>query len=375
MRWVTFFPKFERVHLTKDVGLIPYYVGLAGHDSMLLGRSNHDLENPEEVSGLKIEKLPDLGSKYFLDRAFLNWLEINAKQIDVLHLFHLARDTILYGRYFKKWNPRGKLYLKMDAYNDHLIERKQYSKNPLKNFYLNQVQKGFFKSLHYASVENRQGVELVSATYPELKEKMGYLPNGVNDQFLKDSFDQKHVEGKIILSVGRLGSSDKNYELFLTALPKLSKLDCRFVLVGPISDEFQKRIDSVFKLHPEAKEKIIFTGSISDRTKLYELYAKSSVFFLPSRFESFGIAFTEALYFGACLVGHSGMYAYDDISSKGKYGILYEDNHSDSLVKAIELALIKSDEDGFREEAKAHARNNFVWSKLTKELLTKLGYA
>ncbi|MEM9053662.1 MAG: glycosyltransferase family 4 protein, partial [Bacteroidota bacterium] len=282
--------------------------------------------------------------------------------------------TIIYGRYYKRFNPKGTLYLKMDAYNEHLLFRKRYSKNPIKNFYFNRVEKRFFMTLNHASIENRDGLKLASLIYPEMREKIGYLPNGVNDQFLKSEFDQEEIQERIVLSVGRLGSADKNYELFLTAVPKLLELNCQFVIVGPISDEFQKKIDHVFKLHPKAEEKITFTGSISNRERLYELFAKSSVFFLPSRFESFGIAYTEALYFGACLVGHTGMYAFDDICSNGKYGTFYEDNNAESFANAIESALSKSEENGFREEAKNHARNNFVWSKLTQELLTKLGH-
>jgi len=374
MRWVTFFPNFEQVHLTKDVGLIPYYIGLAGHDASLVGHSAFPLDIPAEVCTLKVELLPDRGSIFFLDKAFLNWLKKNAIHIDVLHLFHLSRDTIFYGWYFIKCNPKGKLYLKMDAYNGHLHSRKIYASNPLKNYFLLQLQKRFFSGLNYVSVENNEGVRLASKTYPELATKIGYLPNGVNDKYLENTVDASSKRESIVLSVGRLGSSDKNYELFLDASEKLLDLPCRFIIVGSMTETFRSQIDSFFESHPKAKEKITFLGNISDRQKLYDLFAKADVFFLPSRVESFGIAFVEALYFGACLVGHQGMYAYNDISSKGKYGTFYEDNNAESFAHAIESALSKSEENGFREEVKNHARNNFVWSKLTQELLTKLGH-
>jgi glycosyltransferase involved in cell wall biosynthesis len=374
MNWVTYFPKFDTVHLTKDVGLVPFYAGINGFNATLLGHVDSSISFPEEVSGLNVEELNDVGKLFFLDKAFLRWLRVNAQKTDVLHLFHLSRDTIFYGAYFKRLNPRGKLYLKMDAYNDHLRTRKKYAKNPIKNALLRRTEKEFLKGLDLATIENRDGLRLVSKIYPELAQKMEYLPNGTNDHYLKAHVAQVKKE-KIILSVGRLGSSDKNYELFLRALPKITLNDWKVVIVGPISQEYQSKIDFFFGEYPEFNDRVSFAGAIYDRKELYSLYARASVFFMPSRFESFGISFVEALYFGACLVGHKGMYAYDDISNDGEFGCYFEDNDPISLADSLMSAVEKSSDSSFASKASFFGQNTFVWSTLSRRLMTKLGYA
>ena len=374
MRWVTYFPKFERIHLTKDVGLIPFYAGLNGYEATLLGHADKPVESPEEAVGLQLELLEEKGKLFFLDRAFMDWLKANASETHVLHLFHLSRDSIFYGAYYKRLNPKGKLYLKMDAYNDHLFSRKQYAKNPIKNALLKRTEKDFLRHLDLATIENRKGLELATKTYPELLQKLEYLPNGCNDIFLDKHFVEKPAKEKIILSVGRLGGSDKNYELLLAALPQITLPEWKLAIVGPIGPDFQVKIDEFFMLHPQWRDRITFTGGISDRKKLYDLYSKASVFFLPSRFESFGISFVEALYFGACLVGHHGMYAFCDICEEGEYGCFFEDNKADSLANAIEEAAAKSSETDFAEKASEHGRKSFSWSKLTEKLITKLNH-
>jgi glycosyltransferase involved in cell wall biosynthesis len=372
MRWVTYFPRLQSVHLTKDVGLLPFYISKSGHRATLLGHGDESLQVPEEVEELEIEKLPSRGNFFFLDRAFMNWIGRHAKEVNVLHLFHLSRDSIFYGMYFKKLNPEGKLYLKMDAYNEHLGSRKSYSKNWMKERVYKGVERRFFKSLDAISIENTAGLNLMHAVLPELREKTFYLPNGVNDIYLKNLENEVSVKENIVLSVGRLGSDVKNYELFLEAVPHLIDLDWKFFIVGPISPQFQSKIDQLFEKYPPCKELIEFKGEISDRRLLYDLYARAKVFFLPSRRESFGIAYIEALYFGCALVGHQSLYAYDDISKSGAFGSYFEDNDAESFARAIRSAIYLSTKENFVENARQHCQHNFTWSRLTNHLLTRL---
>jgi glycosyltransferase involved in cell wall biosynthesis len=374
MRWVTYFPKFNRFHLTKDVGLIPYYVASAGYRASLVGHAEEYFDMPREVQGLEVERLRDEGRRFFLDRAFLKWLRQNAKSVDVLHLFHLVRDSIFYGAYFKRLNPEGKLYLKMDVYNDHLYERKRYSNGELKNLILRKVEKRFLAGLDMVTVENREALELAKQTYPELKNVLHYLPNGSNDAYLMKNFPSIPRKEKLILSVGRPGSPDKNYELLLRALPEIDWGEWRMEIIGMENDGFRAKREECFSAHPHLREKVAFLGPIHDRQKLYEKYACTSIFFLPSRSESFGIAFAEALYFGACLVGHRKMYAYSEICDEGRFGTFFVDDDRNSFIDALEQAKFLSARSGFVEEASRFARDHFGWSGLIEDLIAKLGY-
>lgn len=375
MRWVTYFPEIHNIHLTKDLGLLPYFMQrVAGYDAALLSRFP-EADYPalaHEVKGLKTISLGDKGLWFFAEKASVHYLKNFAKEIDVLNLYHLSRHTLVYGYLYKKNNRKGILYLKLDAYTRHLKKSKTYARNPLKNAALKYLERRFFKAVDWISVESVAGLETARKTYPKLTNKLFYLPNGCNDFYLKKTFPTPQKKENSILSVGRMGSRDKNYELLLRALPFLKLDGWKIRIAGPMTPEFESKWHTEAEKYPEAAAKIEFLGLITDRKALYKEYAKAKVFFLPSRFESFGIAFAEALYFGSVLVGHHGMSAYDDLSAKGAYGVYYDDNNPESFAKALDEAAQLSGEAGIQNKVENHAKKNFYWSSLAANLANRL---
>ncbi len=382
MRWLTFFPRIENVHLTKDVGLIAKYAMEHGYHAVLAGRFTEE-DYPAlhaEARGLETVDLPETNRPKptwpwfrYLDGDFVRLLRKDAAHIDVLHLFHLSRDTIAYGVLYKKLNPKGKLYVKLDAYNEHFLYRKKYSKNVWKDRVLKRIEKSFIKRVDLLSIENKSGLELAKRTYPELSGRLVYLPNGANDVYIDTHFKRGDVEKEnIFLSVGRPGSPDKNYELLLRALPLIRWEDWRMVIVGDCTPDFVLARDAFFRRHPEIRDKVEFTGAITDRKKLYDLYARSKVFFLPSLKESFGISFAEALYFGCALVGHDGMSAYADLSEEGKFGTYYISDDEYALARGLHEAAKMSSRQGFVDEVCKHAESHFSWSRIATQLIAKL---
>ena len=375
MRWITYFPEIHNVHLTKDLGLLPFYMQeVAGYDAALMARFT-DEEYPAlegEMKGLKNISLGDRGTWFFTERASVHYLKNHAKQIDVLNLYHLSRHTLVYGYLYKKNNRKGKLYLKLDAYTSHLSKPKSYARNPVKNAVLKWLERRFFKVVDLISVENTRGLELAKSTYPKLKKKLFYLPNGCNDLYLQKHFAAPFNKQNTILSVGRPGSSDKNYELLISALPFLKLGNWSMKIAGDVSPEFQTKWNTAVEKYPEQAAQIEFLGHFTDRQKLYKEYASAKVFFLPSRVESFGIAFAEALYFGCVLVGHKGMSAYDDLTANGKFGIYFEDNDPESFAKSLNEAMSKSEEKDTQDKIQIHAAENFYWSTLATKLDKRL---
>jgi glycosyltransferase involved in cell wall biosynthesis len=372
MRWLSYFPEVHNVHLTKDVGLLPFYMQeVCGYHSALMGRfperAYPALEG--EVRGLETIPLPDDGYFTFLEKSALRAIRKLAPETDVLQLSHLSRHTILYGLLYKRYNPNGFLYLKLDAYNAHLAARKTYSKSPVKEALLQYLSRRFFKAVDLISIENKAGVELALRPYPEWKGKLIYSPVGANNRFIDSHFDNAGPGQKVILSVGRVGSPEKNYELLARALPYLKLGDWEMQIIGPVSTEFQSLWEQAFHNHPDIAEKITFLGNISDRIALYKHYREARIFFLPSRVESFGIVFVEALYFGSIPVGHSGMYAFDDISGQGRYGTTFQDDDPERFAAALHEAMRRSDaEPGLRSEIRTHAAAHFSWSGIAAKL-------
>lgn len=376
MRWLSYFPEIHNVHLTKDVGLIPYFIGLQpGWESAIVGRFT-EADYPAlntEVKGLITVPLDDLGELAFVERAFMRYLKAHATEIDVLHLAHLGRHNIVYGLYYLRLNPNGKIYLKLDAYNAHLKQRKRHAKHPVKQVVMRSLEKRFMEALTLVSIENTAGYKLALLTYPEWQGKLIYLPNGANDRFIDRHFAQLPPKEKLLLCVSRPGSADKNCELMLAALPHLHLPEgWRIEVVGPCSDEFLEKWQAAQLEFPEKAALMTFSGEVSDRLALYERYARAAVFFLPSRMESFGIAYAEALYFGSLLVGHKGMYAYDDLSANGQFGSYYADNDPQSFAQALEHGVLLSQKEGMAEAARQHGQRNFAWSGIVEGLMKQL---
>ena len=372
MHWVTFFPNLSYEHLTKDVGLLPLH--MQNHDFKVdlvyTGSDIPEAKVSDEVSKLSLKKLNGQGKKMFLEKAFITFLHREASNIDVLNLYHYDRDTIYYGTLYKKLNPKGFLYIKLDGYNQHLKSRKIFSKSKLKNLIFSPRVRKFHKEVDLLSIENTLGFEIAINTYPEWKEKLIYLPNGCNDRFLENIEDQK--KENTILSVGRLGSPDKNYGLLLQSLKFLNLENWQLKIIGPITADFQAQIDDLQKANPDIFKRVQITGPIYNRELLYAEFARSKVFVLPSRFESFGIAFVEALYYGNVLVGHDNMSAYADLSNQGKYGAFYDDNDAVSLAEAIKSAQDMSQKEGLGQHIRRFAAENFYWSKLSRILSSRI---
>ena len=378
MRWVTLFLPTENVHLTKDVGLIPLTMKKEfGYEARLVC-FNNEPSYPAlktEAAGLELQFLIRGGKRFFLELAVLDFLRENAADIDVLHLFHLTRDTLFYGSLYKKYNPKGFLYLKMDAYNQHLIAPKVYSLNFFKNLLLKREEKQFFRSLDLVSIENKKGLELLKSTYPQLAGKSVYLPNGAHDSWLDQHFGETGFGSKenLLLSVGRPGDAVKNYELLLKALPHLDLQNWKMMVVGEVSKIFAARWKEFTAAFPETAARVAFTGEMRDREQLYQLYRKAKVFFLPSLFESFGISYAEALYFGCYLVGNDSMAAYADLSDHGRYGGTYRSDDPRSLAEELESAMrLTAANAQLTAAIQVHARKAFSWSAICAGLHDKI---
>lgn len=379
MRWVTYFTRIANVHLTKEVGLMPYLMGQQpGWESALTGHFEEAaypaLEG--EVKGLQVDRLEDKGKTGFLDRATLAYLNAHAREIDVLHLFHLSRDTLLYGVHYKRLHPRGKLYLKLDAYNAHLAKRKTYSKNKLKQVLLGKLERRFLRLVDLVSVENVEALAMVERTYPELRDKVIYLPNGAHDAYIDRVLPSPPPKEKLLLCVSRPGSPEKNVELLIRALPYLRLPEgWRIEVVGPCTPEFAEAWIKAQAQYPAQSTLVEFRGEVSDRVEVYRTFARASVCFLTSRAESFGIAYAEALYLGSVLVGHKGMYAYDDLSANGQFGSYYTDNDPQGFAQALQEGVLLSQKAGMAEAARKHGQKHFGWSGIVEGLRRRLGKA
>ena len=104
--------------------------------------------------------------------------------------------------------------------------------------------------------------------------------------------------------------------MLLEAFGKANIKDWKLVFVGPIENEFDKRVERIIVKYPNLKNQIELVGNVEDREELYEYYNRSKICCLTSPFESFGITFIEAMYFGNYVIGTTGMSSFSYITNK-----------------------------------------------------------
>ena len=376
--FVTVFTETENFHLVKDVGQLPYFMyKTEGYDATLISYQNN-VEYPfidQEVNGLKLNFIPNKGRFLYFELGVLYYLFNHSKSIAVLNLFHFKKDHILYLLIYKLVNPQGKAYIKLDMdilffknYNAFL-----FSNYRIKNLILKALTSWIFKLTDLFSVETDQAKDYLLNVYPELQNKLICIPNGVDNLYLDKEIPIKAFQEKenIILTVGRIGTEQKNTELLLDALKITDLKDWKVYILGPIEESFKKYIADFYKEYPQLENKVIFTGNITDRKELFDWYNRSKIFCLSSRYEGFPIAFPEALYFGNYLIS-SPVSSAEHITSKGKYGtVARADAHefSKAIQSSIEPGFLSSQR---YEEIRRFSKDNFTWPGIVKKLADQI---
>lgn len=283
------------VHLTKDVGLIPYGMGeYYGYDAYCISYDNSPYPNLKNVPGLKIWPVKKITGKFDVD-AFL-FLIKHAKDIDVLNIYHQRRWTASCIFLYAFLNSSGTVYWKLDGggFDKEASKIKQ------------KIYAAAIKKCKLISTETEENAKIQSEW---LKREVKYVPNPY-DPNLEKGFRPFCMRKNVILTVGRLGTEQKATEVLMdafrmacsSAVPK----DWKLRLVGPIEEEetnFQKYIDEWFKKYPDMRERVEFAGIISQREALAEEYRQAKIFAFPSKHEGFALSMVEAGVSGGYLIG------------------------------------------------------------------------
>lgn len=321
--FVTIFPLSSNVHLLKDVGMVPYIMHRDyGYDSTLVCFKNETAYPAieKEVKGLKIHFLKKEKNYAFGKISFtvLRYLIKHARQIDVLNLYHNTTETLLYGLLYRLCNPKGLLYLKLDI---NIVQFDSQKKEKIHRLRMWGYSLFFRYIAGIVSCELPESFDYVLNAFPVLKHKIVLVTNGIDDVSIECLQPRILPENKenIVLTVGRIGASEKNNEMLLNALQQIELSNWKIVFAGPVEQSFEAVIEDFFQRNPQLREKVIFTGNITDRNELYSWYNRSKVFCLTSRFESFGIVLVEALYFGNYIIS-TPIASIDYITDNGRLG-------------------------------------------------------
>lgn len=366
--------ELQKEFLYKDVILMPYYLGKEYNldVDIVYFNNQYSINNFRNLNFKKLKK-----SKYYkwigkFDKLgiinnifFIKYLIEYAKKIDYLMLFHLSFANSFLIRIYKFFNQKGKVYIKLD------INKKTTLKN-IQNNFLKRKLFCEFKYIDLISCETEENFILFKENGyygKNIKEKITCVSNGVDEEYLiENKIEVKKYEEKenIILTVGRLGTKEKNNELLLETLEKIDLRDWKVLLIGPYTEEFKKLYDNFIERNQDKKNKVVLVGNISDRSLLYDYYNRAKVFILTSRWESFGIVLVEALRLGNYIIT-TDVGGARDITENGKIGSIIEVGNSKQLQNEIRKVIDNKVEleKKYNESLKL-SNEKFLWSNIVK---------
>jgi len=168
-------------------------------------------------------------------------------------------------------------------------------------------------------LEQAQKVILISAAYKErilaqnslkpilsqLEEKIEIIPNGVDPFWIKNATEQRKVikEPVKILYIGKFDSG-KNILNLVKAICSLNneRIQCSLDLVGGGGQDEEEIMLYVHR-YPEI---FVYHGKIYDKTKLMKVMRSCDFFAMPSRNETFGLVYVEAMLQGLPILYTTG---------------------------------------------------------------------
>lgn len=372
-RWITIFPYLESVHLYKDVGAIPYYLSeIESWDCSILYLMQ---SSPIEDEGYekKVRLLPlnvSKGQKSFFK--ILDFMLKYSKEYNVVNLYHDTITSVVYAFLFKIFNPRGKVYIKLDMDNRNVANIKEKRKK-LSYRVLHLIKYLLSKyAVDIYSIESKEIYDLLVQDY-YFKDRLQIIPNGfaLNKSLLNNRFNYFEKEN-LILTVGRLGSEQKNNELLIDAISMINEKllkNWRVYLVGPIENaSIIEYVEKIVERKPSLKNTFVFTGNVSDKQELYSIYQRSKVFCLTSKWEGFALVLPEAMYFCNYMIC-SDLPSTRYITKDGTIGSLFAIGDCNKLSKLITEAItgeINLEEKGF--ESQHYVENNFNWRAIVSKL-------
>ncbi|MFT9412284.1 glycosyltransferase family 4 protein [Liquorilactobacillus hordei] len=347
---------WKDVDLTKDCGAIPFLLHkVYGYKAIMVSTKEKFENYPSlmtRVQGMVIEFLPT--KKNFLEEQ-MDYVKQNFERIDVLVLYGAYTNYFNLLNVYKKLRPDGKVYIGLDA-NSFWMDRIDW-KSPKFSLFLSQCD--------VIGASSRIMQSYLSAKWPF---KINYIPNGFyNFENIDMNFDFAEKENTI-LTVGRIGTNQKNNELLLEAFAMVaSKLpNWKVRLVGPIEEQFKNYINEYFKRNAELKNKIIFVGELKSKAALIKEYQKAKIFVLTSRLEGSPNVIAEAMFCG-CYNIFTNFDIATETTENGRYGKIV--NNKEELARQFLIScrnqkvLLKGG-----KSALEYAQKNYDFNQIIKRL-------
>lgn len=335
--------RLQPMEAGKDVILVPKYLGkeldynvevVCGYDEETFEKMPADCK--ERISFVKCplsfiprQRIP----------VYIRYLLGHARKIDLLMCFHRKPETFINLIVYRCLNWHGKAYVKLDT--ECGKEWDISSKHGVKRVLHHLMNRLFLSCCHTLSCETQQGYLYLTQQSPYRKQfakKLVLLPNAFDEETLESlhikerCFEEKE---NLMITVGRIGTAQKNTEMLLQAIQQIDLKGWSICLIGSIEADFQPAIERLFTEYPHLKGRVIFTGPVYDREELWNWYNRAKVFILTSTWESFGIVLTEAQRFRNYLIS-TDVGGASSLIQQGKYGTIIPQNDHVALANKLQ---------------------------------------
>ena len=351
--------EWTNVQLLKDKGLIPYMLYKNhGMDSVMVGVDNGDYPYLKTyVNGLKMDFLPD-GD----EETKCTYLTTHAIDTDILIVDGIYPINIRLVKIFKELNPKGLVYMGLDA-NGFWMER------------IDIMDEGNYALMSQVDVIATSGRSLQRHLNEKWPWNIEYVPNGYFHPWIEVGEAPYLHKDKVMLTVGRLGTDQKDTRTMLEAFALAADgiPEWKLRLVGSMEEEFLDYVEDFYQMYPGLKNRVEFVGRIVDKKSLYEEYMKAAIFTLTSQAEG-GTpnVIAEALHCG-CAIAVTKIDAWEDCVDKGRCGMACEIGDVEAV--ADMYVSMDSDEkklDCMCRRAFAYAKENYDMEKIANRVYESL---
>lgn len=266
----------ENVQLLKDRILIPYvYYRHFGDSMTIVTQKAGEYPYLSYLEGAQLHILPDGGAQSHMDAA-IHYVKEHYADIDLLFLFGARLEYAELAAQYKALRPDGLIYLKLDINvgwaNALPLDYAPYA--------------AFLDSCDVISCEARRLQRFLCQKW---QRAIAYIPNGLYYPLYPSMPETTYADKEnLILTVGRIGSAQKNSHILLYAYA-LSYLHFTspwdLVMIGSVTPEFQEIYRVFCQEFPEIATHVHLPGVITDKALLHSYYRRAKIFALTSQME------------------------------------------------------------------------------------------
>ncbi len=309
--------KLSDAHIFKDLCLVPILLGeYLGYDVTILTTEMNETLLKQAFPSVTFQPIP------FQDDYVANmnsYLIEHAQDIDIAFAIGPYPSYLSILKTYKKFNPNGKIYMKLDVNRFWLNRLKTYPY--------------FVELLQLCDVLSSESGAIQKSLHQFVNLDIKHIPNGFYELFHTEpvSFNEKKNR---ILTVGRLDAPEKQILLAVKAFLAAELTDWEYRLVGPMSEDFSKELHTLLEESPYASQ-VMILGPIYDKYQLEEEYRQAKIFCLTSLVECYAHVFAEAAKNG-CYIVTTDVDGAADITHHQRFGMIHPTHDWQSVGRTLQ---------------------------------------